>query len=93
MHTPKLFLLTKFFSILAIGQKFLELLPTLLFNSHRVGNKFSYAGLYITRANVSLFLIRDTLPTLNLPIKTTSQGSFFIWYNFSIRLWLQRREQ
>ena len=60
----------KFFSILAIGQNLLELLPTLLFNTHRVNDKFHHAGLYIKRANASLFLILDTLQTLNLPIKS-----------------------
>ena len=68
LHTSRQFLLTKIFQF---GQKLLELLPTLLFNTHRVqvGNKFHYAGLYIKRTNTSLFLIRDTLSTLNLPIK------------------------
>ena len=40
MHTSRLFLLPKFFSILAIGRKLLELLPTLLLNKHRVGRFF-----------------------------------------------------
>ena len=66
LHTSRLFLLAKIFQF---GQKLLELLPTLLLNTHRVGNKFYYAGLYIKRTNASLFLIHDTLPTLNLPIK------------------------
>ena len=56
--------------MLAIDQKYLEFLPNLLLNTHRVGNKFHYADLYIKRANASLFLIRDTLVTLNLPIKS-----------------------
>ena len=55
LHTSGLFLLAKIFSI---GQK-------LLAQTHRVGNKSHYAGLYVKRANASLFLIRDTLPTLN----------------------------
>ena len=70
LHTSRQFLLTKIFSILAIGQKLLELLPALLFNTHRIGNKFHYAGLYIKRGNTSLFLIRDTLPKLNPSIKS-----------------------
>ena len=68
LHTSRLW--PKFFSFLAIGQKFLELLPTLLFNTHRVGNKFHYAGLYLKRTNASLFLICYTLPKLHLPIKS-----------------------
>ena len=67
LHTSRLFLLTKIFQF---GQKLLELSPTFLFNTHRVGDKFHYVGLYIKRTNASLFLIRDTLPTLDLPIKS-----------------------
>ena len=58
-----------FFSIVAIHENLLGPLPILLFNTHRVGNKFQYSGLYIKWANASSILIRDTLPTLNLPIK------------------------
>ena len=35
--------------MLAIGQKYLEFLPNLLLNTHRVGNKFHYADLYIKK--------------------------------------------
>ena len=41
-----------------------------IFNTHIVGNKFHYAGLYIKRANASLFPIFDAHPTLNLLIKS-----------------------
>ena len=51
-----------------------------LINIHRVGNKFHYVGLYIKRAHVPLFLIRDPLPTLNLPIKgyRSSRSLFYL---------------
>ena len=39
LHTSRLFLLTKLFSILAIGQKLLEILPILLLNTHSVDIK------------------------------------------------------
>ena len=58
------------FSIFAIGQKLLALLLTILFNTHRVRNKFHYAGLYTRRTNASLLPICDTFPTLNLPTKS-----------------------
>ena len=54
--------------MLEIGQKILELLATILFNTHREGNKFHYAALYIKRTNTSLLLICDALLTLNMPI-------------------------
>ena len=69
-HTFRLFQLGKFFSILAIVKKLFKLLPTLIFNTCRVGNKFHYAGLYLKRPNTSLLHIHDTLPTLNLLIKS-----------------------
>ena len=51
-----------------------------LINTHRVGNKFHYVGLYVKRANVALFLIRDPLLTLNLPIKSyqSSRSLFYL---------------
>ena len=61
LHTSRLFLLSKFFSILTISQKLLEVLPILLINIHRVDNKFNYAGLYLKRTNISLFLICDSV--------------------------------
>ena len=35
--------------MLAIGQKYLEVLPNLLLDTRRVGNKFHYADLYIKK--------------------------------------------
>ena len=38
------------------------------------------------------FIIPGTLPTLNLPMKSHYQGSYFFRCNFSIKVsWLQKR--
>ena len=89
LHTSRLFLLTKIFQYTNNWPKaswVFELLPTLLFNTHWVGNKFYYAGLYIKRTNVSLFLIRDSVILFNIESANKKPPvinvAFFIWYNF-----------
>ena len=70
LHASRLFLPTKIFQYTSNWSKASWAFTHSLIRYTRVVNKFHYAGFYIKRTNASLFLIRDTLPTLNLPIKS-----------------------
>ena len=96
LHISRLFLLTKTFHYTRNWWKasWAFTHPLIQYAQSRY-NKFRYTGLYnIKRANtfISHSWYTSNIESVNKKEPVISVA-FFIWYNFSIRLWLQRRGQ